>query len=288
MRSSPLLTAAFLPLFAVISNAAETPEGTHLFREIGKWKVHYTVDADGKYVSSDLTETDAKSDSFILSLTDQGTTVSFKGAGLAASEEAIPLTYSFSAEAKPTAEETAAAVTTTADTMAEGDTVWAVFSAADDASAALMTGFSTSGFCHIEAGEKKWTLNLDTSRNAVEALLECHSSHGGLADAAAADEGGPAEEFIDMAKEGPAIKWDVTVEPGDTKVYVFEGKKGQTLKLHFLEDSGTGVIDLDKYSAEEGPEAGIEFQLEESKRYRISAGNTGEKALTYTIFLSLE
>ena len=281
----PLIVMTGAPLIASLT-AAE--EGTHTFREIGKWKIEYTVDADGRYVSSDLAETDAAGDTFMLTLNDEGTIVSFKGAGLAAGEEAIDITYSFSAEIKPTAEESAAAVSTTADTFKEGNTAWAVFSATEDASAALMTGFSTSGFCHIEGDGKKWSLNLDKSREAVEGLLECHSTQAGLDEAGAADEGAAEEEFIDIAKEGPAIKWHVEVEPGDAKVYTFKGKKGQRLQLHFLEDTRTGVIDLDKFSAEEGIDNDLDFELEETKSYRLSVGNTGEKAITCTVFLTVE
>lgn len=97
-------------------------------------------------------------------------------------------------------------------------------------------------------------------------------------------------ERIDFAKEGNSIVWEQRVAKNSSKSFVFYLNKGQKIKITYIEDTREGVVDLGKYSIEEGldEDKGLTMEIEQSKDYTLSVSNPSNKAMSFRIFISLD
>lgn len=95
-----------------------------------------------------------------------------------------------------------------------------------------------------------------------------------------------APERVKLTQESPALVWEKSVAAGGSKMYVVALKKGQQIKLGFIEDSKQGSVDFGKASLEEGVD--FHYDVEVTKDYMISVSNSGTRSTSFRIFLSLE
>ncbi len=95
-------------------------------------------------------------------------------------------------------------------------------------------------------------------------------------------------ERINFAKAGSnALVWEQKVKANSTKEFVFAAKKGQKLKLSFIDDTNQGSMDLGKISVEPNADP-LEMTIEVTKDYRLSVSNNGDKPTSFRISISLE
>lgn len=93
---------------------------------------------------------------------------------------------------------------------------------------------------------------------------------------------------IDFAKEGSnSLVWEEKVAANSSKSFVFGAKKGQKLKLSFIDDTNEGSMDLGKLSVEPNGD-GLEMDIEVTKDYTFSVSNNSKKSTSFRIFISLE
>lgn len=95
-------------------------------------------------------------------------------------------------------------------------------------------------------------------------------------------------ERINFAKAGSnALVWEQKVKANSTKEFVFAAKKGQKLKLSFIDDTNQGSMDLGKISVEPNADP-LEMTIDVTKDYRLSVSNNGDKPTSFRISISLE
>lgn len=93
---------------------------------------------------------------------------------------------------------------------------------------------------------------------------------------------------IDFAKEGSnSLVWEEKVGANSSKSFVFAAKKGQKLKLSFIDDTNQGSMDLGKLSVEPNGD-GLDMDVEVTKDYTFSVSNNTKKSTSFRISISLE
>lgn len=95
-------------------------------------------------------------------------------------------------------------------------------------------------------------------------------------------------ERINLAKaDSNALVWEQKVKAKSTKEFVFAAKKGQKLKLGFIDDTNQGSMDLGKVSVEPNADP-LELTIQVTKDYRLSVSNNSDKPTSFRISISLE
>ena len=93
---------------------------------------------------------------------------------------------------------------------------------------------------------------------------------------------------IDFVKEkSNSLVWEEKVGANKSKSFVFSAKKGQKLKLSFIDDTNEGSMDLGKVSVEPNGD-GLEMDIEVTKDYTFIVSNNSSKSTSFRIFISLE
>ena len=93
---------------------------------------------------------------------------------------------------------------------------------------------------------------------------------------------------IDFKKEGSnALVWEEKVVANKSKSFVFSAKKGQKLKLSFIDDTNEGSMDLGKVSVEPNGD-GLDMDIEVTKDYTFTVSNNSNKSTSFRISISLE
>lgn len=93
-------------------------------------------------------------------------------------------------------------------------------------------------------------------------------------------------ERISLTSASPAIVWEKSVGAESGKMLVIGLKKGQKIKISYIEDTKQGTVDFGKNSLEEGVD--FDYDVEVTKDYMISLYNPNRKATSFRIFFSLE
>lgn len=100
---------------------------------------------------------------------------------------------------------------------------------------------------------------------------------------------GQIAKRIDFAKEGSnALVWEERVAANKSKSFVFSARKGQVLKLGFVDDTKQGSMDLGKISIEPNTDELFEMPIEVTKDYTFSVSNNSNKMTSFRITISLE
>ncbi|GAA5484662.1 hypothetical protein [Haloferula sargassicola] len=129
---------------------------------------------------------------------------------------------------------------------------------------------------HLKLGNYSGTYDLKGAKKAADKLLEVFNQTP------------PGEEVIVMEEGTPSVVWDLKLGAGESKIYQVPGKKGQTMKLSYLEDTRQGQMDMGKYSVEEGTENGISITFEQDRQQRVDVSNPTDKAMDFRIFLEVK
>lgn len=93
-------------------------------------------------------------------------------------------------------------------------------------------------------------------------------------------------ERIDLVKN-PATVWEQPVAKNGSKTIVFLGKKGQTISISLIEDSGKGEAQFDGKSLDVKKLEPHEIKLMETRDYLLVVSNPGPKATSFRIGLSV-
>ncbi|MBB5352801.1 hypothetical protein HNR46_003049 [Haloferula luteola] len=129
---------------------------------------------------------------------------------------------------------------------------------------------------HVTIRDYSRTFDLKGSKQAADALLKWVGGD--------AVEG----EIIALTADSPSVVWDLHLNGGESKVYQIQGKKGQKMKLSFIEDTRDGMIDVGKASVEEGLDKAMTLTFDRDDLQRVDVTNPSTEAMDFRIYLSVE
>jgi len=160
----------------------------------------------------------------------------------------------------------------------------------------FMKMLATSNSLNLRTGKYSRKFDLTGSGKAAVALRKlvgAAPSTGATKPPAGATAGPKAGsdaegEKIVLAADTPSVVWDLTLKGGESKVYQIQGKKGQNMKLSFIEDTRAGQMDLGRASVEEGLENGATLEFNENGFKRVDVSNPSDKRMDFRIYLNVE
>ncbi len=97
-------------------------------------------------------------------------------------------------------------------------------------------------------------------------------------------------ERIDFEKAGSmSLVWEQMMQKGSTKTYVFRGKKGQTVSLALIEDTGKGKMNFDNFGSVDisGVGDNAQFKLTEDRDYYFTVINDSTKQTSFRISINV-